>query len=121
MAQKTENYKASWEKMAAFEKNGQTASARKEAMLVYRFAFEDGNQPQQIKAAMYLLSYNNQIEETSLVNNIRYLDTLINTSNAPAKNIFQSMQAELFFEYLAGFSSLEPAVSREFFFRRLRL
>jgi len=100
MAQKTENYKASWEKMAAFEKNGQTASARKEAMLVYRFAFEDGNQPQQIKAAMYLLSYNNQIEETSLVNNIRYLDTLINTSNAPAKNIFQSMQAELFFEYL---------------------
>jgi hypothetical protein len=48
MAQKTENYKASWEKMAAFEKNGQTASARKEAMLVYRLAFEDGNQPQQI-------------------------------------------------------------------------
>ena len=100
MAQKTENYKASWEKMAAFEKNGQTASARKEAMLVYRLAFEDGNQPQQIKAAMYLLSYNNQIEEASLVNNIRYLDTLINTSNAPAKNILQSMQAQLFFEYL---------------------
>ena len=101
MAQKTENYKASWEKMAAFEKNGQTASARKEAMLVYRLAFADGNQPQQIKAAMYLLSYNNQIEETSLVNNIQYLDTLINTSNAPAKNVFQSMQAELFFEYLS--------------------
>lgn len=101
MAQKTENYKSSWEKMAAFEKNGQTASARKEAMLVYRLAFADGNQPQQIKAAMYLLSYNNQIEETSLVNNIQYLDTLINTSNAPAKNVFQSMQAELFFEYLS--------------------
>jgi TonB-dependent SusC/RagA subfamily outer membrane receptor len=49
---------------------------------------------------MYQIKYRNMVEEDANVNNIFFVDTLITKAKAPAKNILQSMQAELFWQYL---------------------
>lgn len=46
------------------------------------------------------MKYRNLIEEDNKEKNIFFLDTLIAKSKAPAKNILQNMQAELFWSYL---------------------
>jgi hypothetical protein len=45
------------------------------------------------------MKYRNMVEEDNKENNIFYLDTLIAKTKTPAKNILQSMQAELFHTY----------------------
>lgn len=100
MAQLKNDYAASWKKVDGFEKKGLTRSARTEVTTVYRLAQKENNDAQQIKACMYLIKYRNMVEEDSRENNIFYIDTLITGSKAPARNILQSMQAEMFWQYL---------------------
>lgn len=95
-----DKYQKQWEKVESLEKKGLTASAIKETVAIYNMAFADGNQPQQVKAAMYQMTFRNMIEEDVLEKNIRYLDTLIGKSSIPAKNIFLGMQAEMMSDYL---------------------
>ncbi len=98
-SQKTENYSANWKKVEALEKKGLTASALKEVVVIFNLAVTSENDAQQIKAAMYQVKYRNMVEEDNHENNIFYIDTLIARTKAPAKNILQSMQAELFWNY----------------------
>ncbi|MEO6253405.1 MAG: alpha-2-macroglobulin family protein [Ferruginibacter sp.] len=69
-------------------------------MVIYNLAIAAGNDAQQIKASMYQVKYRNMVEEDSHENNIFFIDTLIAKAKAPAKNILQSMQAEMFWQYL---------------------
>ena len=98
-AQSSNDFKTEWAKVAQFEKKGLTKDALKEVMLIFKAAAKTGNEPQQVKAAMYQMKYRNMVEEENSENNIFHLDTLIAASNAPVKNILQSMQAELFENY----------------------
>ncbi len=98
MAQ-TNDYKTDWKKLEDFEKKGLTKSALEQAVKIFNLAVSSGNEPQQIKAAMYQMKYRNMVQEDNRENNIFYLDTLIAKTKAPAKNILQSMQAELFWSY----------------------
>lgn len=99
LAQKMTDYKNNWIKVTAFEKKGLTASALKEVNSIFTLAVKDGNEVQQIKAAMYQMNYRNIIEEDNQEKNIFYLDTLIKTASGYAKNILLSMQAELYQNY----------------------
>ncbi|MGF2411994.1 MAG: alpha-2-macroglobulin family protein [Ferruginibacter sp.] len=100
MAQTTNNYLPNWKKAEAFEKKGLTKSALAEVMVIYNLAIKENNDAQQIKSCMYQIKYRNMVEEDSHENNIFFVDTLIAKAKAPAKNILQSMQAEMFWQYL---------------------
>ena len=69
-------------------------------MKIYDLAVKDKQEAQQIKAGIYLIKYRNLVEEDNNENNIFYVDTLIEKTKAPVKNIFQSMQAEMFWQYI---------------------
>ncbi|MBP6025613.1 alpha-2-macroglobulin family protein [Ferruginibacter sp.] len=100
MAQTKIDYIKNWKKVEDLEKKGLTKSASAEVTAIYKLAQKDNNDAQQIKACMYLIKYRNMVEEDSHENNIFYVDTLIDNAKAPAKNILQSMQAEMFWQYL---------------------
>lgn len=100
MAQTTNDYLKNWKKVEDLEKKGLTKSATTEVTAIYKLAQKDNNDVQQVKACMYLIKYRSSVEEDSRENNIFYVDTLIAGAKAPAKNILQSMQAEMFWQYL---------------------
>jgi uncharacterized protein YfaS (alpha-2-macroglobulin family) len=100
MAQNNNSYTAQWKKVEAFEKKGLTASALKEVLGIYQLAIKDKNDAQQIKTSLYQIRYRNMVQEESQEKNIFFIDTLIAKAKAPAKNILQSMQAEMMWQYL---------------------
>lgn len=100
MAQTNNDYSANWKKVESLEKKGLTKSALEEVMVIYNLATKAGNDAQQIKACMYQVKYRNMMEEDSRENNIFFIDTLIAKAKSPAKNILQSMQAQMFWLYL---------------------
>jgi len=100
MAQIKNDYTANWKKVEDLAKKGLTRSALKEVMNIYTLAIKENNDPQQIKSAMYQIMYRNQVEEDSHENSIFFVDTLINKAKGSAKNILQSMHAEMFWQYL---------------------
>jgi hypothetical protein len=97
---KMNDYTAQWKKTEELEAKGLTQSAKEAVLGIYNLAVKDKNDAQQIKACMYLIKYRNMVEEDSRENNIFYVDTLIEKARAPAKNILQSMQAQMFWQYL---------------------
>ena len=100
MAQINNNYDTNWKKVEVVEKKGLTKTAQTEVNIIYKLAIKDNNDAQQIKASMYLIRYRNMVEENSRENNIFFVDTLIAKATSPAKNILQSMQAEMFWQYI---------------------
>lgn len=100
MAQTNNDYDKNWKKVEDLEKKGLTKSALQEVLVIYKLAIATDNDAQQIKSCMYQLRYRNMVEEDSHENNIFFVDTLIAKAKAPAKNILQSMQADLFWQYL---------------------
>ena len=100
LAQSKNDYSTNWKKVEAFEKKGLAKSALQEVLTIYKLAIKDNNDAQQIKSAMYQVRYRNMVEEDSRENNIFFVDTLIASAKTPAKNILQSMQAEMFWQYL---------------------
>jgi len=99
-AQKDKNYPAQWSKVEGFEKKGLTKSALKEVEGIYKLALQQNNDAQQIKSCMYQIKYRNVLQEGSGEQNIFFVDTLIAKAKTPAKNILQSMQAEMYLQYL---------------------
>ena len=93
------DYSARWKKIESLEKKGLTRDALKETVSIFNDAVAKGNEPQQIKAAMYQMKYRNMVEEENSQKNIFYIDTLIAKTKAPARNILLSMQALLFDSY----------------------
>lgn len=93
------DYPSEWKRVADFDKKGLTQSALAEVVKIFDAANKVGNEAQQIKAAMYQMKYRNMVEEDNRENNVFFLDTLIARTKAPARNILQSMQAELFNSY----------------------
>src|SRR6478609_2443018 len=100
MAQTKNDYAKNWKKVEALEKKGLTKSALQEVVVIFNLAIKDANDAQLIKASMYQVKYHNMLDEDSHENNIFFVDTLIAKAKAPAKNILQSMQAEMFWQYL---------------------
>jgi uncharacterized protein YfaS (alpha-2-macroglobulin family) len=95
----TGDYGPQWKKITDYENKGLTKNALDEVVKIFNDAVKTGNEPQQIKAAMYQMKYRNMTEEDNAQKNIFFADTLIAKAKAPAKNILQSMQAQLLETY----------------------
>lgn len=93
------NYENSWKKVKELEDKGLPQSALKEVLSIYNLAKKENNDAQQIKACMFQIKYRNMTEEDNDANNIFFVDTLIAQAKAPVKNILQSMQAEMFWQF----------------------
>lgn len=100
MSQTNNDFKENWKKVDALQKKGLTKSALQEVITIYNLALKAGNDAQQIKSCMYQIMYRNMLEEDSQEKNIFFVDTLIAKAKTPAKNILQSMQAEMYWQYL---------------------
>jgi uncharacterized protein YfaS (alpha-2-macroglobulin family) len=95
----TGDYASQWKKIADYESKGLTKNALDETVKIFSDAVKMGNEPQQIKAAMYQMKYRNMTEEDNAQKNIFFADTLIAKLKSPSKNILQSMQAQLLETY----------------------
>ena len=102
-AQSKNDYELHWKSVENFEKNGLTKSALKKVLVIYQLAKKDNNDAQQILACMFQIKYRSILQEDSQTQNIFFVDTLIAASTFPAKNILQSMQAEMYQQYLQEF------------------
>ncbi|MEO6583069.1 MAG: MG2 domain-containing protein, partial [Ferruginibacter sp.] len=91
---------AQWKSVEQLEAKGLTASALKEVVSIFNQAVAENNEAQQIKSAMYQMKFSNMVQLDNKQSNIFYIDTLIAKTKAPARNILQSMQASLFWNYL---------------------
>jgi uncharacterized protein YfaS (alpha-2-macroglobulin family) len=100
MAQQGNDLLNDWKKVEAFESKGLTKSALTQVLTIYEKAIKSNNDAQQIKSCMYQIKYRNILQEDSYENNIFFVDSLIDKAKTPAKNILQSMQAQLFWQYL---------------------
>ncbi|MEO6548884.1 MAG: alpha-2-macroglobulin family protein, partial [Ferruginibacter sp.] len=100
LAQTKNNYSNDWKIVEALEQKGLTKSALSTVMAIYGKAIKDKNEAQQIKSSMYQVRFRNMVEEDSRENNIFFVDTLIAKAKLPARNILQSMQAEMLWQYL---------------------
>ena len=100
IAQTAINYSEHWEKVGALEKKGLTQTANLAVKAIYHLAVQDNNEAQQIKCCIFLIKYRNEREEDSREQAIWYVDSLLAKAKAPAKNILQSMQAEMLWQYL---------------------
>jgi Bacterial Alpha-2-macroglobulin MG10 domain/Alpha-2-macroglobulin family/MG2 domain len=93
------DYKTEWSNVEKVLKKGLTKTADAEARKVFDAAIAENNTPQIIKASMHLVGFRTTLVEQSELNNHFFFDTLILQSKTPAKNILQSMQAQLLYNY----------------------
>ncbi|HMO63497.1 MAG TPA: MG2 domain-containing protein [Ferruginibacter sp.] len=100
LAQKDSDYAIEWKKVQALESQGLTKSALNKVNYIYQLAASAKNDAQQIKSCMYQLRYRSVLYDEVDEKNILFVDTLISKATAPAKNILQSMQAEMYWQYL---------------------
>ena len=89
------DYTNEWKKVEQLEKKGLTKDALAEVKKIADAAQRASNYPQLVKTAMYRVRYRNMVEEDASEKNVFFLDTLISKYPAPAKNVLQSMKAEL--------------------------
>jgi uncharacterized protein YfaS (alpha-2-macroglobulin family) len=100
MAQKIKNtYDAQWEKVESFQKKGSTKSALREVENIYNDAKKNNNDVQIIKALLFKINLQQNIEEDASVKSIDSLEGEIATAKEPAKSILQSIAAQLYWNY----------------------
>lgn len=101
-AQQGGDYQEKWAQIDSLEKQGLTRSALQVANEIYNSAQNQHNDPQQIKALIYRMKYDDQVEEDGLKGNISEVEYLLRHATQPARSVLQSMQAEMYWHYWQG-------------------
>ncbi len=95
-----ENYETAWKKVDSLEQKGLPKSALEHAEAIYVKAKKENNAPQTVKAIIYKGKYQVQLEEEGLVKAIAAFGKEIESAEFPTKAVLQSMQAEMYSQYL---------------------
>lgn len=99
-AQKTTSfYDAQWKKVESLQKKGLTKSALQEVENIYNDAKKNNNDAQIIKALLFKINLQQNVEEDASVKNIDSLEREIAIAKEPAKSILQSITAQLYWNY----------------------
>ncbi|MFC4263540.1 alpha-2-macroglobulin [Ferruginibacter yonginensis] len=99
-AQIKNEYNTQWSKIKAFEEKGLVKDGLQEVLKIYSDAVKTKNEPQQMKALMYQMRFQQTLVDDSETKNYQLIDSLIKKATAPTKNILQSMQAQMLLSYL---------------------
>lgn len=95
-------FKAMWEKVDSLEKKGLFRLALEDVNKIFDVATTEKNHNQVIKSVLYELKYNSYLEEDDYVLGINRLETLIIKTPSPAKEIFHSLLAEVYWGYYSA-------------------
>lgn len=93
------NYDKAWKEVEKHQKKGLTRSALEEVDNIYLQAKSEGVEDQLIKALIYKIGLQRNIEEKSDTLTIALLEAEIRTSKAPAQQILQSILANIYWNY----------------------
>jgi hypothetical protein len=100
-AQTKSSYSADWKKIdSLITKRGLTRSALDQVQVIYARAKKENNSQQVIKALVYRLGLEQQIQEDGAIKSIAELEKEIATAQEPARSILRSIQAEAYWQYL---------------------
>jgi uncharacterized protein YfaS (alpha-2-macroglobulin family) len=95
----SELYSREWKQYDSLMAKGLPKSAKAIADKVYKQAKEKSQQPQMIKAQLYILQTNFQIEEEAGIESIKTAESEIKTTSFPSSAIWQSIAAQLYWNY----------------------
>src|SRR5690606_19819914 len=99
-AQKTMNdYNSQWQKVEEFQKKGLTRSALSEVENIYRAATKSNNDPQIIKALLFKINLQQNIQEDASEKIIDSFEIETAKAKDPARSILQSITAQLYYNY----------------------
>lgn len=93
-------YENDWKKVDSLENQGLPKSALEIVNAIMANAAKEHNQPMQIKALMYQLKYNEQLEENELSKSLERIDELRKTDEEPLRQILASIKGEMLWSYL---------------------
>ncbi len=94
------NYESSWNTVDSLENQGLSKSALEIVNLIMDKAIIEKNQPMQIKALMYQLKYNQELEENEFVLAINRIDDLRKSNEQPLRQILASIKGQMIWSYL---------------------
>ncbi|MDQ6757822.1 MAG: MG2 domain-containing protein [Bacteroidota bacterium] len=98
-AQPGNNYDARWKQVEQFVNKGLTKSALDEVTKIYEVAKKDHNDTQIIKALLYQVTLNRNIQEDANVKSITGIEKEVVLSKEPAKSILCSILAEMYWNF----------------------
>ncbi len=90
---------ALWKQVDSLTGIGQPKSALAKVDLIYERAKKDNNEAELIKAILYKIRLNSDFREDFLIGTISDLQAEIKTAREPAKQILQSVLAEVYWKY----------------------
>lgn len=99
-AQANNNYTKQWKHIDELIAKGLTKSALDETIKIYQTAKKDNNDPQIIKALLFRITLNRNLEENANVKSIALIEKEILTAKQPAKSILNSILAEMYWNFL---------------------
>ena len=94
------DYDRSWKQVDSLEQQGLPKSALEIVNVIMDKAAKEKNQPMQVKALMYQMKYNQELEENDFVLALNRIDELRKTNTDPLKQILASIKAEMLWSYL---------------------
>ena len=94
------NYNKQWKQVDEFVKKGLTKSALDEVTKIYEAAKKDKNSPQIIKALLYEVTLNRNIQENANVKSISLVEKEMQSAGQPANSILNSILAEMYWNFL---------------------
>lgn len=93
-------YEQDWKKVDSLENQGLPKSALEIVNVIMDRASKEKNQPMQIKALMYQLKLNQNLEEEDFSKSLVRIDELRKTNEEPLKQLLASIKADLLWMYL---------------------
>ncbi len=102
MAQKQStpiSFEKEWQLINAHIEKGRPQSAAEIAKTILTKAQQQKDGPNTIKAQLFLMGVDETIQDDAVVHNIRRIDSLIDASQGAEKAIWQSIHAELHWQY----------------------
>src|SRR5688500_5857552 len=96
---KNTNYTTQWKKVEELINKELTKSASEEVTKIYEAAKESKNDPQVIRALIYRINLQQNVEEDANVKSIITVEKEITTATQPAKSILRSISAGMYLNF----------------------
>ncbi|MBK1438748.1 hypothetical protein JHJ32_02010 [Parapedobacter sp. ISTM3] len=95
----TTSIQQKWQQIDSLVQKGRPESAAAIARKILTEAQKEGLAPHAIKAQLFLMGADERIQENSTIRNIQRIDSIIRISEGAEKAIWQSINAELYWQY----------------------
>src|ERR1017187_4288176 len=92
-------YTSQWGKIDDLVNKGLTKSALEQVNKIYESAKKEKNDPQVIKALLYQVTLNQNIQEDANVKSIAAIEKEIASAKEPAKSIMNSITSEMYWNF----------------------